>query len=98
MCIAQSMRILDAYVRRATVRARADRTRKTATNLSLRADLVDQARALDLNLSDLVDRALETAIRDRQREVWLAENRDAIRAYNAQVERRGVFSDGRRRF
>lgn len=51
-----------------------------------------------MNLSELVDRALEMAIRDQQREAWLTENRDAIRAYNAQVERRGVFSDGRRRF
>ncbi len=91
------MRIIDAHMR-PRVRARAHQTRKTATNLSLRADLVDQARSLDLNLSELVDRALEMAIRDQQREAWLTENRDAIRAYNAQVERRGVFSDGRRRF
>jgi antitoxin CcdA len=51
-----------------------------------------------LNLSALVERALEEAIRDKQQEAWLTENRDAIQAYNAQVERRGVFSEGRRRF
>ncbi|MCW5889775.1 MAG: type II toxin-antitoxin system CcdA family antitoxin [bacterium] len=72
--------------------------RKAPTNLSLRADLVRQARALQLNLSDLLERALERAIADRLRERWLADNREGIRSYNAQVEQRGVFSDGWRRF
>jgi post-segregation antitoxin (ccd killing protein) len=30
--------------------------------------------------------------------VWLNENRDAIRAYNEQVRREGVFGDRIRRF
>lgn len=96
--MAHVMRITDAHMRHALVRSRGNRLRKAATNLSLRADLVNQARTLGLNLSALVERALEEAIRDKQREAWLTENRDAIQAYNAQVERRSVFSEGRRRF
>jgi antitoxin CcdA len=76
----------------------ARRSRKAATNLSVRADLVRRAKAMRLNLSDLFERALERAVSDRQAEAWLAENREAIRDYNAQVEKRGVFSDGWRRF
>lgn len=74
------------------------RARKTPTNLSLRADLVRRAKQLELNLSELVDAALEEAIRKAEGEAWLAENREAIDEYNALVAKRGVFGDGRRRF
>lgn len=72
--------------------------RKTATNLSVRADLVRRARALQLNMSEVLEEALERAIRECEREAWLAENADAISAYNADVAERGVFSDAWRRF
>ena len=71
---------------------------KVATNLSLRADLVRAARALDLNLSEVVEAALEQAVRDGERRAWEAENQDAIDAYNRQVEKRGVFGDAWRKF
>jgi antitoxin CcdA len=72
--------------------------RKAPTNLSVRTDLVQRARSLRLNLSELFEKALEAAIRDRESDAWLAENRTAVRAYNSEVEKRGVFSDGWRRF
>jgi antitoxin CcdA len=71
---------------------------KRAANLSVNAQLLDEARAFDINLSATMERALEEAIRGRKRERWLAENRDAIEAYNARIERDGVFSDGLRSF
>jgi len=74
------------------------RPRKAPTNLSVRTDLVRQARALRLNLSDLLERALERALAERRPETWLEENREAIESYNAHVARHGVFSDGWRRF
>jgi antitoxin CcdA len=74
------------------------RPRKVPTNLSVRADLVRQAKALKVNLSDVLERALEATIRDAERAAWLAENREAIADYNAQVEAHGVFSDDWRRF
>lgn len=40
-------------------------------------------------------RELVVAARWKQ---WLEENREALEAYNRFVERRGVFSDGLRRF
>ena len=36
--------------------------------------------------------------RKRQRETWLKENRDAIKAYNEDVAQHGVFSSGLRGF
>ncbi len=71
---------------------------KKPTNLSLSSDLLRQARELDINLSAELDAALAEIIRKRQAELWLEENRAAMDAYNAQVEKRGVFSDGLRRF
>ena len=71
---------------------------KKPTNLSLSSDLLKQARELDINLSAELDAALAEIIRRRQAELWLEENRAAMDAYNALVEKRGVFSDGLRRF
>ncbi|MBL9020898.1 MAG: type II toxin-antitoxin system CcdA family antitoxin [Myxococcales bacterium] len=72
--------------------------RKAPTNVSVREDYVRRAKALKLNLSELLERALEVAIREAEREVWLKENEAAIAQYNEQVARRGVFSQARRRF
>ncbi len=72
--------------------------RKTATNLSVRADLVQRARALKLNLSSIFESALERALLDAEREIWLEDNSDAIADYNARVAKHGTFSDDWRRF
>jgi antitoxin CcdA len=72
--------------------------RKTATNLSVRADLVRAARAQGVNLSEVLEAALEAAVREGERRAWLAQNEAAIRGYNQRVEKRGVFSDDWRRF
>ena len=42
--------------------------------------------------------AREEAARRKKRERRLAENAEAIDCYNADVDSRGVFSDGLRRF
>jgi antitoxin CcdA len=69
-----------------------------ATNLSLRAELVQRAKELGLNISELLDAALEEAVQGAEAQAWRAENQDAITAYNAQVEKRRVFSSSWRRF
>ena len=71
---------------------------RSATNVTLPAALAKRARALKLNLSRLLESAVENRIREIEREKWLAENEQAIDGYNARVAKRGVFSDGRRRF
>ena len=73
-------------------------TRKAPTNLSLPIDLVKRAKELGLNLSEVLSESLELAIREAEGRAWLEENREAMDEYNALVAKRGVFSDGRRRF
>lgn len=71
---------------------------KRAANLSVNRDLLEQARRLGVNLSQLLEERLVEVVREKGRRRWLEENREAIEAYNQRVERRGVFSDGLRRF
>ena len=71
---------------------------KKATNLSINSDLLRRARALDINLSATLERALAETLKRQQREQWLAQNASALSAYNALVDRDGVFSDGLRSF
>ena len=72
--------------------------RKVATNLSVRADIVRDARALGLNLSQVFEAAVSDAVRRKRQEMWLADNREAIESYNASVARHGTFSDRWRNF
>ncbi|TDK18858.1 acetoacetyl-CoA synthase [Luteimonas aestuarii] len=65
---------------------------KRATNVSINQGLLEEARALEINLSATLERALEAEVRARKREQWLAENREAIDAYNDHVRGHGVFS------
>ena len=74
------------------------RTRKKAANLSVDGELLDSAKRLKLNLSQVFEAGLSAAIREKQCEQWLNKNRAALEAYNEHVERDGVFSDGQRSF
>ena len=71
---------------------------KKATNVSIRTDLLEAARASKINLSATLERALIEELRSVQRERWREENREAIAAHNEFVEKHGVFSDGLRSF
>lgn len=71
---------------------------KRPANLSINSDLLARARALDMNLSAVLERALEETVRQRLRQQWLDENREAIAAYNEHFEKAQVFSVGVRRF
>jgi antitoxin CcdA len=79
-----------------TSRARA--LPKSATNVSIRRDLLDAARASKINLSATLEQALIEKLREAQDRQWREENRESIAAYNEHVEKHGVFSDGSRSF
>ncbi len=71
---------------------------RRATNLTVNADLLRQARELGLNLSAELEHRLAEVVAAERRRRWLEENAKAIDAYNEHLERDGVFSDGLRRF
>lgn len=66
---------------------------KKATNLSIRADLLAEARAMNVNLSAEFEKALAAVVRKRREEQWLADNREAIDEYNRFVEKHGIFGE-----
>jgi antitoxin CcdA len=64
-------------------------TRKS-TNLSLDAQLVADAKAMGLNLSETAERAIAEAVREEKVRRWQEENREAIEATNRYVEEHGL--------
>ena len=71
---------------------------KKAANLSIRADLLEEARASKINLSQTLETALQAELKKEKERRWLEENRAAIEAYNRHVEEHGLFSDRFRTF
>lgn len=71
---------------------------KKSANLSINADLLLQAKQLNINLSQALEQHLTEVVRQAQRRLWLAENQSALNAYNSRIGSQGVFSDGLRQF
>ena len=71
---------------------------KRATNVSIRSDLLEAARAAGVNLSATLERALAEELATVKRSRWREENREAIAAYNEYVDAHGAFSDVVRSF
>ena len=71
---------------------------KRATNLSINGDLLKQARALNINLSATLEKTLADLVKAKQQQAWLAQNQQAIDAYNQQIDINGTFSDSLRVF
>jgi antitoxin CcdA len=66
---------------------------KKAANLSVNSDLLRKTRALNINLSATLERALKEELAKRESAQWVEENRSAIKRYNEFVEQHGCFGD-----
>lgn len=71
---------------------------KKSANLSINADLLQQAKRLNINLSQTLEQHLAEIVRQAQNKQWLEDNKKALDVYNRRIEARGIFSDGLRRF
>lgn len=69
------------------------RMAKAAVNLSISDTILQEARALKINLSQVLEEGLRDRLKRRQAEEWLEENRGAIKAYHRYIEKRGIFGD-----
>ena len=63
---------------------------KKATNLTLDASLIEEARSFEVNLSRAPEEGLRMAVRQARADRWLAENAEALASSNAWVERHGL--------
>ena len=69
------------------------RMAKTAVNLSISEVVLREARALKLNLSQVLEEGLREHLKRKRAEKWQEENREAIDNFNARIERDGLLSD-----
>ena len=74
------MRVMNAPTRAA---------RKRGTNVSLREDLIAEARQLGINLSSACEDGLAKAVKAEKERRWIEENAEGIRRFNEFVEKHG---------
>lgn len=71
---------------------------KKATNVSVNAALLQQAKAFNINLSSTLEQALIAKLKQLQADTWQLDNKMAIDSYNRHIEQNGVFGDDVRAF
>ena len=79
-------------------RAWARQPLKRAINLSLSADVLDAAKALELNISQVCDVCLRELVTQEQKRRWRIDHADFITAYNATIQAEGLRLDQWRSF
>ena len=73
-------------------------TPKKATNITLSADVLSEAKALGINISQACDQFLRGVVKQEQARRWQADNAEFIAAYNEGVARDGLPLDAWRSF
>jgi antitoxin CcdA len=79
-------------------RAAPKRRLRKPTNVSLPAELVAEAEALNINHSRACEAELPEAVAEVRRKRWLEANREALDFWNAEIERNGLPLDAYRQF
>jgi antitoxin CcdA len=78
------MRMNDVSIRRRKLGNR------RPTNVSLAGELIDDAKRLDINISQACEQGLAVAVKKALDEQWIADNWEAIQSSNAYVEKYGL--------
>lgn len=68
----------------------AQKLRRKPVTLTIREDILRDAKAFSLNTSQAAEAGIALALRKAQGDAWLRENAEAIEAYNRKIERRGI--------
>lgn len=68
-------------------------TRKRAVNVSIDADLAEEAKAAGANMSQLLEAALRNLLKAQRAERWRKDNEAALAAYDRHIEKDGLWSD-----
>ena len=79
--------------KQAARRAHSGPSGKRATNLSLSSDVLDAAKHLEINISQVCDNYLREVVRREQERKWREDHADFIAAYNATIADEGLPLD-----
>ncbi len=71
---------------------------KKATNLHINSDLLNKSRALNINLSAILEQALRSTLAITEAKKWKSDHKEAITEYNNIIEGNGCFGDEYRHF
>jgi antitoxin CcdA len=89
------MRIIEPAISEVTTMAEAltqpHEGRKRSTNLTLRDSLVQEARTLEINLSEAAEDGIARAVAKVRSDQWVSRNRDAMASYNDFVAENGLI-------
>lgn len=69
---------------------RISRPKRQSVNLYLDRAVVEDAKALGMNISRACDAALRAAIKAEHEARWKAENAEAVQSFNDFVEKNGI--------
>lgn len=73
------------------------KTAKRSTSLTLDRDLLDEAKALGVNVSRAAEKGITADLKVAREAKWRADNREAISKTNAYIEEHGIpFADQRK--
>ena len=63
---------------------------RKAANLSIKAELLAEAKSLSVNISRAAEEGIARAVREEKARLWKIENREALESWNAYVEEHGL--------
>jgi antitoxin CcdA len=70
-----------------------EQSTKRTVSLSIDGELLDEARRIDVDLSETLERQLRDLTRAARELRWRQENAEAIAQYNRRVAEEGLLSD-----
>lgn len=71
---------------------------KKPTNITLSLDVLTEAKALNINISQVCDQFLRELVAKERKRRWLQDNSDFIEAYNQTINSEGLPLDQWRSF
>ena len=66
-----------------------EHSKRRPVNLTIRADVLDEAKALKLNTSQAAEIGIIAAVRKAHEQEWLRDSQDALQAHNKRVDKSG---------
>ncbi len=67
--------------------------KKRPVNLFVDTELLEEARRLRINLSNMLERRLRAIVKAEREKRWLDENRQAIESINDFIDRHGLLAN-----